>query len=90
MTIKEIKENYPEIYEISDKKAISWIIKNKKELKEHFKSAFPRSPYDFVAQFKTKRGTLLLNSEGEIKSTGKVSYLSVEYLSTELECPISI
>lgn len=87
MTIKQIKEDYPEIYEISDKKSISWVMKNRKLLTEEFKKKFPKSPYGFVVQIKTTRGTVLLNDEGEIKSTGKVSYLNLKQLK-KLNCPV--
>jgi len=89
MTIKEIKEEYSDIYENLDKKAISWITKNKKVLKSEFKKKFPKSPYEFVAQFKTKRGTMLINNYGEIRKKGDVSYLTVKELKS-LGCEISL
>lgn len=86
MSIKEIKETYPEAYEKSNKKAISWIVKNKKILKEEFKSKHPKSPFEFVAQFATKNGSLLINNFGEIRANNKVSFLSIKDLA-KLGCP---
>lgn len=89
MSIKDIKEGYPAIYEKSDKKALAWILKNKKALTAEFKASYPKSPFKFVAQFATTCGTMTINDEGDIKRAGNVAYLTIDILE-RLGCPISL
>jgi hypothetical protein len=89
MTIKEIKEAYPEVYEIADKKTISWVLKNKKVLTEKFKSDYPKSPFDFVVQITSEKGSFLLNNLGELKRKSDVSHINTNQLK-KLGCPVSI
>ncbi|MFA5397928.1 MAG: hypothetical protein WC346_18095 [Methanogenium sp.] len=88
MSVKYIKENYPETYPTMDEEALRWIFKNKNILREKFSKRFPKSPFLFVVQIKTERGTVLVNDEAEVKRVDKVAYLSWKTLR-QLGCPTS-
>ena len=89
MSVKYIKENYSEAYETIDKEALRWVFKNKNLLREKFSKKFPRSPFRFVAQLKSKRGTLLVNNDAEIRRVDKVAFLNWETLK-RLGCQSSL
>ena len=80
MSLKYIKETYPEVYKKSNQSSLSWIMKNKKNLITSFTKKFPKSPFKFVAQFPTNRGSLLITNEGEVKSVNNVSFLNLNFL----------
>lgn len=88
MNITTFKSDYQDLYVNADKKALSWIFKNRKLLAEKFGKKFPKSPYEFVVQFKTEKGTLLLDNNAEVKSLNNVAYLTCTSLK-KLGCPSS-
>jgi len=79
-SLKTFKEEYPEIIKTMDTKAIVWVSKNKKVVKDMFKEMFPKSPNAFVVQVATNRGSRLLTSEGVIKNKKSGAYLSISDL----------
>lgn len=86
MSIKYIKETYPEIYETVDNVALSWVFQNKKILKEKFTEKYQKSPFQFVVQVKTKRGSLLVADDGSIRPVNRVAYLRWNQIK-KLGCP---
>lgn len=80
MTIKYIKETYPSVYEKANRSSLSWIVRNRKDLLRIFRQRFPKSPFGYVAQFPTNRGSLLLTDEGEVKAVNNVSFLNISTL----------
>lgn len=88
MSIKCIKETYPDVYETIDKEALKWVFKSKRLLQEKFNKKFPRSPFQFVAQIKTERSSVLVNDKAEIRQVNKVAFLSWQTLK-RLGCPTS-
>lgn len=81
-SLKAFKEEYPEIIKTMDTKAIVWVSKNKKVVKDMFKECFPKAAQlnDFVVQIATNRGSKLLVSDGTIKDKKSGAYLSFEDL----------
>ena len=79
-SLKAFKEEYPEIIKTMDTKAIVWVSKNKKAVKDMYKEMFPKATNDFVVQIATNRGSRLLTSEGIIKDKKSGAYLSFEDL----------
>jgi len=80
-TSKQFKEEYPEYMANGwDMKAVAWVAKNKKLVKEEFKSLFPKASNDFVVQIETTRGSVLLTSEGTVKPKKSGAFLDFEAL----------
>ncbi len=73
-----------------NEKALIWVMKNQKLLTEKFRNKFSKSPYGFVVQIKTKRGSVLFDDMGTIlKKTDRSAFLSWTTLK-RLGCPSSV
>lgn len=86
LELRYIELTYPEVYSYSEKQ-LKWVFKSRKTLSENFAKKFPRSPFEFVAQIPTKRGTVLVTSDPSIKPVGKVAFLSWSVIK-KMGCPV--
>jgi hypothetical protein len=79
-SLKMFKEEYPESVKNWDTKVISWVSRNKSLVKNRFNHLFPKSPFEFVIQVATTRGSILLTSDGDVKNKKAGVYLSFDEL----------
>ena len=87
LKISDLKSSYD--LKLVNEKALSWVVKNQKLLTEKFSKNFTKSPSSFIAQIKTKRGSVLIDDMGSIlKKSDRSAYLTWTTLK-RLGCPSS-
>jgi|ADurb_Ile_03_Slu_FD_contig_31_2133691_length_2046_multi_5_in_0_out_0_2 hypothetical protein len=78
---KLVKELNPNKFKRTDKKALSFVFKNKKELKEMFKDKFPLSPLDFAVEVPAEKTTYIVNSNNRLALKNAVKrYITLKEL----------
>lgn len=80
-SLKRLKELNPSKFKRTNRKSLSFVFKNKKELAEIFNYKFPLSPLKFAVEVPAEKTNYIVNSNNNIALKGKIKcYITLKEL----------